>query len=92
MLPDRGRCTLAGVGPVTHVLSLVATGAVVVVVAFMAIAEVSPTDTAGLTAIVAGVVVVLAVRALWIERELRDRAGSPDLREAANRQRERRGF
>jgi divalent metal cation (Fe/Co/Zn/Cd) transporter len=78
--------------PLTHVLSLVATGAVILVVAFMAIAEVSPTETAGLSAIVAGIVAVLVVRGLWIERELRNRAGSPDLRDAANRQRERRGF
>ena len=75
-------------GPFAHGLSLVATGAVVMVVAFMAIAEVSPADAAGLSAIVVAVVVVLVVRGLWVERELHDPAGSPDLRDAANR----RGF
>ena len=79
-------------GPVTHVLSLVATGMVVLVVTFMVLAEVSPKETAGFSAVVAAVAVMLAARAWWIDRELRDRAGSPDLREAANRQRERRGF
>jgi len=79
-------------GPFTHIVSLFATGLVILAVAFMLLAEISPLEVVGLSVAVAAVIAVLFLRALWIERELRDRAGSPDLREAANRQRERRGF
>jgi membrane protein implicated in regulation of membrane protease activity len=75
-----------------HVLSMLATGLVILVVAFMALAEISPTEVAGLSAIVLAVAVVLLVRGRRLEREVRSRSGSPDLRDAANRQRERRGF
>ena len=53
------------VGPFAHVLSLVATGAVVMVVAFMAIAEVSPADAAGLTAIVVAVGLLATLVPAW---------------------------
>ena len=79
-------------GAVGHVVALFATGAVVLFGAFMALAEISPTEVAAPAAVAAALAVVLLVRSLWLERELRDPGGSPDLREAANRQRERRGF
>jgi membrane protein implicated in regulation of membrane protease activity len=75
-----------------HVLAMLATGAVILFVSFMALAEISPTEVAGLSALALAVVVMLFVRARRIEREVRSRSGSPDLRDAANRQRERRGF
>ena len=79
-------------GAIGHVASLLALGLVVLFVVFMVLAEVSPAEVALPSAIVVAVAAVLALRGVRIERELRSRAGSPDLREAANRQRERRGF
>ena len=78
-----------GVG---HVLSMVGTGAVVLYVGFSALAEVSPAEAAQLSAGIAALAVVLALRALRLDYEIRSRSGDPGLRLARNRRRERRGF
>ena len=77
---------------VWHVLSMVATGAVVLFVGFSALAQVSPAEAAGISAGVGVLAVVLALRALRLDYEIRSRSGDPDLRLARNRRRERRGF
>jgi hypothetical protein len=75
-----------------HVMSMVGTGAVALYVSFSVLAEVSPAEAAGTTAIAAGAGMYLALRALRLDYEIRSRAGDPGLRHARNRQRERRGF
>ena len=78
-------------GP-AYVLSLLGTGAVVLYVAFTALAGISPRDAAAATTVVAVIAALLAVRALRLDYELRSQGGDPQLRSAYNRQRERRGF
>ncbi|MGI8622437.1 MAG: hypothetical protein ACR2NB_02885 [Solirubrobacteraceae bacterium] len=76
----------------TTVLSLLATGAVVLFVVFTLVAGVSPADaalTSGVVAILAG---LLLLRSARLDYELRSQGGDPELRSARNRQRERRGF
>jgi hypothetical protein len=75
-----------------HVLSMVGTGAVVLFVSFSVLAEVSPDDALRLSAGMAALGVVLALRALRLDYEIRSRGGDPELRLARNRRRERRGF
>lgn len=77
---------------VVHVLALLATGGLVLFASFTLLAGISPDEVAGPASVALAVAVVLGLRGLRIERELRSRAGSPDLRLAASRQRERRGF
>jgi hypothetical protein len=68
------------------------TGVVVLYVFFVALAEVSPGEVAGVTAVVAGLATVITVRNLRVAGELGSRGGDPRLRRARNRMRERRGF
>ena len=75
-----------------RVLTLLALGGVVMFVWFSVLAEISPRDVRTLSAVVAGVSVLLVVHYLRIDHERRSRAGDPQLREMFNRQRERRGF
>jgi hypothetical protein len=75
-----------------HVMSMVGTGAVVLFVGFSALAETSPAEAAGMTAAVVALAVVLTLRALRLDYEIRSRAGDPQLRLARNRRREKRGF
>ena len=77
---------------VTHVLSLFGTGAVVLYVAFSAIAQVSPLEAAAASGVITGLAALLLLRGMRIEYEVRSQGGDPDLRTARNRQRERRGF
>ena len=75
-----------------HVLSMVATGAVVLYVSFSVLAQISPAEAAGISGAAAGLSLLLLLRALRLDYEIRSRGGDPDLRDARNRQRERRGF
>jgi hypothetical protein len=75
-----------------YVMSMFATGAVVLFVAFTALAGVSPADAAFASSVIAIVAALLAVRAVRLDYELHSQGGDPQLREAYNRQRERRGF
>jgi hypothetical protein len=75
-----------------YVVSLFATGAVVLYVAFTALAGISPARAATATGVIAVIAALLVVRALRLDYELRSQGGDPQLREAYNRQRERRGF
>jgi hypothetical protein len=75
-----------------YVLSLLATGAVVLYVVFTALAGIAPADAAVASSVTAGLAAVLCVRAVRLDYELRSQGGDPQLREAYNRQRERRGF
>ena len=77
---------------VWHVLSMVGTGAVVLYVSFSVLAQISPDEAAQISAATAALAVVLGLRALRLDYEIRSRSGDPDLRLARNRRRERRGF
>lgn len=67
-------------------------GAVVLYGFFVALAEVSPTEVAGLSVAVAVMALVFTARNLRIASELADPGGDPQLRRDCNRMRERRGF
>jgi hypothetical protein len=67
-------------------------GAIVIYVFFVAVASISPKEVAGVTAIVATLTVLFAIRSVRIALDLSDRGGNPALRRARNRARERRGF
>lgn len=69
-----------------------ALGSVVLYVFFMALGEVAPGEVAGLTAVVAALGLLFALRQARVGSELRDRGGDPALRDEYNRARERRGF
>ncbi|MGH2956806.1 MAG: hypothetical protein ACRDL6_07425 [Solirubrobacterales bacterium] len=71
---------------------VVLTGVVVLYVFFIALAEVSPGEVAGVTAVVAATAAVVTVRNLRVAGELGSRGGDPRVRRARNRMRERRGF
>ena len=75
-----------------YVLTLLATGVVVLYAAFTLIAGISPADAAAATAVVAALAVLLFLRSLRLEYELKSQGGDPQIRGAYNRQRERRGF
>jgi hypothetical protein len=77
---------------VVGVLSLFATGAVVLFCAFSMLASISPADAAVASIVIAALAALLSVRALRLDYELRSQGGDPELRTAYNRQRERRGF
>ncbi|MEA2171952.1 MAG: hypothetical protein QOF76_5252 [Solirubrobacteraceae bacterium] len=77
---------------VTTVLSLLATGAVTLYVVFTLVAGISPLDALAVTATAAALAVLLLIRGLRLEYELKSQAGDPQLRSAHNAQRERRGF
>jgi hypothetical protein len=75
-----------------YVVSLFATGAVVLYVVFTTLAGISPADAAAATGVIAVIAALLVVRAVRLDYELRSQGGDPQLRDAYNRQRERRGF
>jgi lysozyme family protein len=77
---------------VSYVLSLFATGAVVLYAVFTVVAGISPADAALATAVVAAIAAILLLRYVRLEYEVKSQGGDPQLREAYNRQRERRGF
>lgn len=77
---------------VLHILAMLATGAVVLFVSFTLLAQISPDEVAGPATAAITATALLALRALRIDYELRSKSGAPELREARNRQRERRGF
>lgn len=74
-----------------HVLSMLATGAVVLLVFFGVLAQISPREVAAVVAVVAAAGALAALRALRVGYEVRT-GGAPELRSARTRQRERRGF
>jgi hypothetical protein len=71
---------------------LVVIGAIVMYAFFVVVASVSPTRIAVVTAVIAALAVLFAIRSIRIASELSDRGGNPALRRARNRARERRGF
>jgi hypothetical protein len=71
---------------------LCALGTVVLYVFFLGVATVSPSQTAGVTAVMGVLATLLTIRTLRLDGELADPGGDPHLRRARNRQRERRGF
>lgn len=71
---------------------IVALGAIVLYVFFIALATIPPAKVAGLTAVTAVLAATLTVRGIRLARELADPGGDPRVRRALNRQRERRGF
>jgi TRAP-type C4-dicarboxylate transport system permease large subunit len=73
-------------------LWLCALGVVVLYASFTALAAISPTEVAGVTAIVAGLATLVTIRNLRVKAELADPGGDPRVRRSLNRQRERRGF
>jgi hypothetical protein len=77
---------------ITAILSMFGTGAVVLYVAFSAIAGVSPAEAAAASSAVAAIAALCFLRAVRLEYDLRSQGGDPDIRTAYNRQRERRGF
>lgn len=76
---------------VAHVLSMMATGAVVLFVSFSVLAGISPTEVAAAASVVLTAGVLSTLRAVRLSYEVRT-GGAPDLRDARNRNRERRGF
>ena len=68
-----------------HALSMVGTGAVVLFVSFTLLAEISPLEAARLSGGMAALGVVLALRALRLDYEIRSRGGDPGLRLAPDR-------
>jgi hypothetical protein len=75
-----------------YVASLFGTGAVVLYLCFTVVAGISPQDAAVATMVTAVIAALLLVRAFRLDYQLRSEGGDPQLREAYNRQRERRGF
>lgn len=73
-------------------LWLVGLGAIVLYGFFVAIATIPPQQIAEITAAMAGLGALIAIRQLRLNSELASPAGDPALRRACNRQRERRGF
>ena len=69
-----------------------ALGLVVLFVFFTFLAEISPAQVGGLTAVMAALAILFTVRTLRVTNELRDRGGDPALRDEYNKARERRGF
>ena len=71
---------------------LVALGAVVLYVFFIALAAIPPGEIAGVSIAMAVLATLIAIHNLRVESELADPGGDPRLRRTLNRQRERRGF
>lgn len=67
-------------------------GAVVLYGFFATVAQISPTEIAGVTGAVALLALVFTARSIRIAAELADPGGDPQLRRANNHMRERRGF
>jgi hypothetical protein len=79
-------------GRITLTLWILVVGAITMYVFFVAVASIAPAEVARVSAIVAGLAVLFAIRSFRISSELASRGGDPALRRARNRQRERRGF
>ena len=71
---------------------LIALGAVVLYVFFIAIAAIPPRDIAELSIAIGLLAALIAIHNLRVESELADPGGDPRVRRSLNRQRERRGF
>jgi len=71
---------------------MLALSAVVLYVFFFGLAGVSPFETVSVTVVVAVLALLFAIRTARVGREMRDRAGDPQLHAEYNRARERRGF
>ena len=67
-------------------------GVIVMYAFFVAVANVSPAQVAGVTIVIVGLAILFAIRSIRVASELSDRGGNPALRRARNRARERRGF
>jgi hypothetical protein len=67
-------------------------GAIVMYAFFVAIADVSPAEVAGVSVVIGALTILFAIRSIRIASELADRGGNPALRRARNHARERRGF
>jgi len=67
-------------------------GVIVMYVFFVAVANVSPAQVAGVTIVIGGLTLLFLIRSIRVASELSDRGGNPALRRARNRARERRGF
>lgn len=67
-------------------------GLIVMYAFFVAVANVSPGQVAGVTIAIAALALLFAIRSIRVASELSDRGGDPALRRARNRARERRGF
>jgi hypothetical protein len=80
------------VGRLAVPLWLVVIGVIVMYAFFVVVASVSPSQIAAVTAVIATLSILFAIRSLRIASELADRGGNPALRRARNRARERRGF
>jgi hypothetical protein len=80
------------VGRLAVPLWLVVIGVIVMYAFFVVVASVSPSQVAAVTAVIATLSILFAIRSLRIASELADRGGNPALRRARNRARERRGF
>lgn len=75
----------------THVLSMLGTGTAVLFVSFSVLAGISPTEVAAAASVVLTLATLAALRALRLGYEVRT-GGAPEVRDARNRNRERRGF
>ena len=87
-----GRMAVEVIAHLRLSLWLAALGAIVLYAFFVAIATVPPQQIAKVTAAMAAVAALIAIRQLRLDNELASPGGDPALRRACNRQRERRGF
>ena len=78
-------------GLLVSIVCMLATGAVALYLFFTTLATISPLEIAGVSAVIAATGALLLTRALRLDLELSDPAGDPELRDARNRARERRG-
>jgi hypothetical protein len=67
-------------------------GVIVMYVFFVVVASIPPAQVAAVTIVVAVLTALFLLRSVRVASELADRGGSPALRRAHNRARERRGF
>jgi hypothetical protein len=79
-------------GPIRLSFWLLALGAVVLYVFFIALAAIPPREVAGLSIAMAALAALVMIHNLRVESELADPGGDPRRRRSLNRQRERRGF
>ena len=71
---------------------LSALGVVTLYVFFLALATIPPSQVAEVTAVMALLTALIAIRCIRVRSELADPGGDPRIRRALNHQRERRGF
>lgn len=72
-------------------MSMLATGAFVLFASFSLLAGISPTEVAATASVAITLGVLAGLRALRLSYDVRT-GGAPELRDARNRNRERRGF